>query len=56
MLSLAVALLPWIGGAPALAALPLTLLSLAFLPAYWWSERPKPNFRDRPPSARASAA
>lgn len=39
MLSLAVALLPWIGGAPALAALPLTLLSLAFVPAYWWSER-----------------
>jgi hypothetical protein len=29
---------PWLAGAPFWAALPLTLLSLAFIPAYWWSE------------------
>lgn len=58
MLSLTVALLPWIGGAPALAALPLTLLSLAFLPAYWWSERrgDAPSSRGRGLSARAASA
>ena len=32
------AALPWAVGVPALFALPLSLLSLAYLPAYWWSE------------------
>jgi hypothetical protein len=32
------AALPWAVGAPFLLALPLSLLSLAYLPAYWWSE------------------
>lgn len=32
------AAMPWLAGAPFRAALPLTLLSLAFIPAYWWSE------------------
>jgi Family of unknown function (DUF6356) len=32
------AAVPWLAGAPIWAALPLTLLSLAFIPAYWWSE------------------
>lgn len=30
--------LPWAVGVPPLFALPLSLLSLAYLPAYWWSE------------------
>jgi hypothetical protein len=33
------AIVPWLAGAPALVAAPLSLLSLAFIPAYWWSER-----------------
>jgi hypothetical protein len=32
------AALPWAVGAPFALALPLSLLSLAYLPAYWWSE------------------
>ena len=32
------AALPWAVGVPAPFALPLSLLSLAYLPAYWWSE------------------
>ena len=38
-LALTNAAVPWLAGAPALVAAPLTLLSLAFIPAYWWSER-----------------
>lgn len=38
VLALVNAAVPWLAGAPIWAALPLTLLSLAFLPAYWWSE------------------
>jgi hypothetical protein len=38
-LALTNAAMPWLAGAPALVATPLTLLSLAFIPAYWWSER-----------------
>jgi uncharacterized protein DUF6356 len=38
LLALANAAMPWFAGAPFWAALPLTLLSLAFIPAYWWSE------------------
>jgi Family of unknown function (DUF6356) len=30
--------LPWAVGVPPLFALPLSLISLAYLPAYWWSE------------------
>ena len=30
--------LPWALGVPAPFALPLSLISLAYLPAYWWSE------------------
>lgn len=30
--------LPWAVGIPAPFALPLSLISLAYLPAYWWSE------------------
>lgn len=37
-LALVNAAVPWLAGAPVWAALPLTLLSLAFIPAYWWSE------------------
>ena len=37
-LALVNAAVPWLAGAPIWAALPLTLLSLAFIPAYWWSE------------------
>jgi hypothetical protein len=37
-LALVNAAMPWLAGAPVWAALPLTLLSLAFIPAYWWSE------------------
>ena len=33
------AAVPWLAGAPVLVAAPLSLLSLAFIPAYWWSER-----------------
>lgn len=32
------AALPWVVRVPPLFALPLSLLSLAYLPAYWWSE------------------
>ena len=32
------AALPWLVGMPPLFALPLSLISLAYLPAYWWSE------------------
>lgn len=32
------AALPWAVGVPPLLALPLSLLSVAYLPAYWWSE------------------
>jgi hypothetical protein len=32
------AALPWAVGIPPLLALPLSLMSLAYLPAYWWSE------------------
>jgi hypothetical protein len=39
LLALVNAAVPWLAGAPAVAALPLSLLSLAFIPAYWWSER-----------------
>jgi hypothetical protein len=39
VLALANAMLPWLAGAPPLAAAALSLLSLAFIPAYWWSER-----------------
>ncbi len=39
-LALLNAAMPWLAGAPVWAALPLTLLSLAFIPAYWWSEAP----------------
>jgi len=43
LLSLSNAVLPWVSGAPVWAALPLSLLALAFLPAYFWSEaRPEP--------------
>lgn len=38
ILALVNAAVPWLAGAPFWAALPLTLLSLAFIPAYWWSE------------------
>ncbi|MEA3012779.1 MAG: hypothetical protein QOD42_1324 [Sphingomonadales bacterium] len=38
-LALVNAAMPWLAGAPFWAALPLTLLSLAFIPAYWWSEK-----------------
>jgi hypothetical protein len=37
-LALVNAAMPWLAGAPVWAALPLSLLSLAFIPAYWWSE------------------
>ena len=37
-LALVNAALPWLAGAPFWVALPLSLLSLAFIPAYWWSE------------------
>ena len=37
------AALPWLVGAPPLLALPLSLLSLAYLPAYWWSELASPR-------------
>jgi hypothetical protein len=37
-LALVNAAVPWLAGAPFWAALPLSLLSLAFIPAYWWSE------------------
>lgn len=37
-LALTNAAVPWLAGAAFWAALPLTLLSLAFIPAYWWSE------------------
>ncbi len=33
------AIVPWLAGAPVPVAAPLSLLSLAFIPAYWWSER-----------------
>jgi hypothetical protein len=39
LLALVNAAVPWLAGAPLVAALPLSLLSLAFIPAYWWSER-----------------
>ena len=39
LLALINAAVPWLAGAPLPAALPLSLLSLAFIPAYWWSER-----------------
>jgi len=39
VLALINAAVPWLAGAPVLAALPLSLISLAFIPAYWWSER-----------------
>jgi hypothetical protein len=39
LLALVNAVLPWLAGAPVLVAAPLSLLSLAFIPAYWWSER-----------------
>jgi len=38
VLALINAAVPWLAGAPVWVALPLTLLSLAFIPAYWWSE------------------
>ena len=37
-LALLNAAVPWLAGAPFWAALPLSLLSIAFIPAYWWSE------------------
>ena len=36
--ALGYAALPWLAGIPPLLALPLSLLSIAYLPAYWWSE------------------
>jgi hypothetical protein len=39
LLALVNATVPWLAGAPAWVAAPLSLLSLAFIPAYWWSER-----------------
>lgn len=39
LLALVNAIVPWLAGAPLLVATPLSLLSLAFIPAYWWSER-----------------
>ncbi|WP_395611708.1 DUF6356 family protein [Allosphingosinicella sp.] len=39
LLALVNAAVPWLAGAPVLVAAPLSLLSLAFIPAYWWSER-----------------
>jgi hypothetical protein len=48
------AALPWAVGAPPLLALPLSLLSLAYLPAYWWSELASP--RAARISARSSPA
>jgi len=39
LLALVNAAVPWLAGAPMLVAAPLSLLSLAFIPAYWWSER-----------------
>lgn len=39
LLALVNAVVPWLAGAPLLVAAPLSLLSLAFIPAYWWSER-----------------
>lgn len=38
VLALVNAAVPWLAGAPLWAALPLSLLSIAFIPAYWWSE------------------
>lgn len=38
LLSLSNAVLPWASGAPVWAALPVSLLALAFIPAYFWSE------------------
>ncbi len=39
LLALVNAAVPWLAGAPLLVAAPLSLISLAFIPAYWWSER-----------------
>ncbi|HTU09517.1 MAG TPA: DUF6356 family protein [Allosphingosinicella sp.] len=39
LLASANAAVPWLAGAPAPVAAALSLLSLAFIPAYWWSER-----------------
>lgn len=39
LLALTNALVPWLAGAPAPIAAALSILSLAFIPAYWWSER-----------------
>ena len=39
LLALVNTVVPWLAGAPLLVAAPLSLLSLAFIPAYWWSER-----------------
>lgn len=39
LLALINAAVPWLAGVPPVAALPLSLISLAFIPAYWWSER-----------------
>jgi Family of unknown function (DUF6356) len=39
VLALLNAAVPWLAGAPWWMAAPLSLLSLAFIPAYWWSER-----------------
>lgn len=51
ILALVNAAVPWLAGAPFWAALPLTLLSLAFIPAYWWSEaRERPEEDDMVPA------
>jgi hypothetical protein len=39
LLALTNAAVPWLAGAPVPVAAALSLLSLAFIPAYWWSER-----------------
>ena len=39
LLALANAAVPWLAGAPVVVAAALSTLSLAFIPAYWWSER-----------------
>jgi hypothetical protein len=39
LLTLTNAAVPWLAGAPVPIAAALSLLSLAFIPAYWWSER-----------------
>jgi hypothetical protein len=39
VLALVNAAVPWLAGAPVIVATALSTLSLAFIPAYWWSER-----------------